>query len=342
MRLHLLLLISLVLFTSLSQGAPGPSRKTDVVTLYNGDQVTGEVKSLFSGLLEVSTHSMGTVQIEWRDVARLESRYHHEVRLLEGKRYYGTIEKSSRAGELNVSDVYGEHEIAALEVVEIRPVSKSFKDRIDIYLAAGFSYTKASSLGQTSFNTDISYEDERTRNLLTARLMITDTDGDTTRSGKVDLSRSLWTNREDTYRIVLGSYETNDELSLDYRYSVGTGLGRNLIESPKSNWRGALALQLLTEKSLEGETQESVEAILNTHYSIYKFATPELHLKFALSIYPSLTESGRVRGDTDINFRWEIVKDLYLDITGFGTYDNKAAEESSFDYGITTGIGWDY
>ena len=101
-------------------------------------------------------------------------------------------------------------------------------------------------------------------------------------------------------------------------------------------------MQVLTEKSLVGDTQESVEGILNTQYATWKFSTPELHFKFGLSIYPSITESGRVRGDTDIKFRWEIIEDLFWDITAFGSYDNEAAENSQFDYGITTGVGWTY
>jgi hypothetical protein len=331
----------LTLFSSLAYSA-GPDRKTDVVTLYNGDKITGEVKMLFGGLLEVSTHAMGTVQIEWQEIARVDSQYHYEIRLAEGKRFYGTMEESDRPGELNVSDVYGEHKVSSLEVVEIRPVAKSFKDRIDIYLSLGYSYTKASSLGQTSFNTDMKYEDEKTRNSLTGRLTVTDTDDDVTRSSRIDLSRSVWTDRQDTYRILLGSYEQNDELALDYRFSVGAGLGRHFTDSHKSTWTGAVGLQVLTEKSLLGDTQESVEGILNTQYATWKFSTPELHFKFGLTIYPSITESGRVRGDTDIKFRWEIIEDLFWDITAFGSYDNEAAEDSQFDYGITTGVGWTY
>ena len=341
MRTCLLLLMVLALYSSLSHGGP-TGRKTDVVRLYNGDQVTGEVKKLSAGILEVNTNSMGTVNIEWQEVASLESLYHYEVRLAEGKRYYGIMEHSERAGEINVSDVYGEHEVSTLEVVELRPVAKSFKDRIDVYLAIGSSYTKASSLGQATLNTDISYETEQTRNSLVGRLMITDTDDEVTRSSRVDLSRTVWTNREDTFRVVAGVYETNDELALDYRFSLGAGLGRHFLDTHRSTLTGAVGAQVLTEKSTAGETQESVEAVLNTSYSTWKYSTPELHLKINFSLYPSLTESGRLRGNTDINLRWEIVKDLFWDVTAFGTYDNQAADDSELDYGISTGIGWDY
>jgi hypothetical protein len=55
-----------------------------------------------------------------------------------------------------------------------------------------------------------------------------------------------------------------------------------------------------------------------------------------------LTESGRVRGASDVRLRWEIVADLFFDFTIWGTYDNQNEGESSLDYGLTTGLGWKY
>ena len=41
--------------------------KTDIVSLKNGDRVTGEIEELQRGKLTVKTDSMGTVSIEWRE-----------------------------------------------------------------------------------------------------------------------------------------------------------------------------------------------------------------------------------------------------------------------------------
>ena len=40
-------------------------QKTDVITLKNGDKITGELKELQTGLLELSTDNMSTIYIEW-------------------------------------------------------------------------------------------------------------------------------------------------------------------------------------------------------------------------------------------------------------------------------------
>ena len=337
-----LFFIFMLLVAPLALADSDIARKTDVVVLYNGDKVTGEIKSLYAGLLEVSTSSMGTVNIEWQDIAKMTSRHNYEFRLAEGKRYYGTIGKADRPGEVRVLDVYGEHSMSAMEIVEMRPVATSLADQIEIYLSLGYSYTKASSVGQSSINTIITYDTEQTSNTLNGRITVTDADGPVTRSSRLDLTRNIWTDKAGTYRAITGAYESNDELALDYRYSVGGGIGRYFTDTQHSSWTGLLGAQVLTEKSTDGDTQESVEGILNTRFSLWKYDTPELNIIYNLSIYPSLSEWGRYRGDTDLKLRWEIVEDLFWDITAFGTYDNEAAEDSQFDYGITTGVGWEY
>ena len=47
--------------------------RTDVVGLLNGDDVTGEIKSLEFGELRYGTDSMGTVSIEWEEVVALST-----------------------------------------------------------------------------------------------------------------------------------------------------------------------------------------------------------------------------------------------------------------------------
>jgi hypothetical protein len=333
--------LALLLISSFAQ-ASSPGRKTDVVTLYNGDRITGEIKELFAGLLEVKTSSMGTIKIEWQEISQVQSKYRYEIRLTQGTRHYGALGEAQRPGELQIVSSQGDSQVGNLQVVEIRPAAQTFKDQIDTYVSLGYSYTNASSLGQGTMNADINYKTEKAKTQLTARLNLTETHEGSTRSSKIDLGRAVWTKKKDVYRLLLTSAETNDELALDLRLSVGAALGRHFVDTHRHTWDGALGMQVLTEKSLLGDTRESVEGVIRSSYANWKFSTPELHVKVNGGLYPSFTESGRLRGDGDINFRWEIIGDLYWDITAFGTYDNKAADDSRFDYGISTGVGWTY
>ena len=83
--------------------------------------------------------------------------------------------------------------------------------------------------------------------------------------------------------------------------------------------------------------------ILSANYAFWKFTTPEMDIDLKFSLYPSLTDSGRVRSDSNLRIRWEIIEDLYWDITAWATTDNEAENsDRDVDYSITTGIGWEY
>ena len=337
------ILLAGLLLVPLAMPAQAVSRKTDVVTLYNGDTVTGEIKSLFGGILELSTDAMGTLKIEWQEIARLESKYNYEIRLSDGRRHYGTMNSDTRPGELVVEDLYGDHSVDSLAIVELRPIEERWIDRLDVYLSANYNYTKASSVQSITFNTEIGYENENSRTSLTSRVVNTNTLDEDTSSGRVDLARRVWTDRARLYRLFYGNLEYNDELGLDRRGTVGAGLGRYFIDNNRHRFSGAFGLQALTERQVESSgTDQSLELFISGEYAIWQFDTPEMDIALTGALFPSLTESGRVRSNTDIRIRWEIIEDLFWDVSAWATYDNKADSGNQVDYGVSTGIGWEY
>ena len=169
--------------------------KTDIVTLYNGDRITGEIKGLDGGILKLSTDSMGTINIEWQEIANIESEYFYEFQVSSGDRHFGSVEKPTRPGQLMVAELGEDKGLDWLEVVRIRPIESQFVDRIDAYFSAGYSYTRASSLTQTNFKGNIGYENEKSRNRLDARSNFTDSDDRSSSSSKVDANRAVWTAR---------------------------------------------------------------------------------------------------------------------------------------------------
>ncbi len=97
MKRNSLLALAFMMLSLTSPGAAAHS-KTDIVTLYNGDRITGEIKHLYGGLLQYGTDSMGTIKVEWQEIARVESRFHYEVRTSTGERLFGTIGPGERPG----------------------------------------------------------------------------------------------------------------------------------------------------------------------------------------------------------------------------------------------------
>ncbi len=340
-------------------------RRTDVINMYNGDRVTGEIVTLQAGILEFKTDSMGTLKVEWQDIAAVSSRYLYEVRLSNGERHLGNIVEASRPGQLSLvmqgSESGQEDAFEWIEVVELRPIEDHWSERLEIYLAATFNYTKASSVAQTNFNTEVTYTDTNTLNKLSARHTRSDNGTDITNSSRANVSRAVWTGRSRDFRAFWGSYESNDELGLDHRYAGGAGIGRFLVDTHRMRWMGTVGLQVLTERALDeeilvpgegeeedqvqlvkGETNEAVEGVLTSAFTMWRLDTPELDLNFTFQLYPNLSDTGRLRGDTDLRLRWEIIEDLFWDVTAWGTYDSEADSDNVWDYGVSTGVGWEF
>ena len=334
-----LVLLVLLLSSTLCWGRP----KTDIVTMHNGDRVTCAIKSLYAGILECSTDIMGTLRIEWEEIASIDSSYGYQVRYADGSRHMGRIESAGDTGELSIVSDSGVFAADWLQVVELRPLEKTFKDARDIYLSFGYDYTKASETTQITMGLDISYDKERSRSTLQLRHDTSDTGEESFSSTKLNLSRGFFNDRtRRLFRYGNSSYESNDQLALDYRVSVGGGVGRYFIDNHERQLISAIGLQVNTEQDLAGEQQESLEGALKMEFNSWRFEPPELNLKFSVNLYPSFTDSGRLRGDSDLSLRWELYRDLFLDITTWGVYDNRNIGEGDFDYGVSTGIGWDY
>src|SRR5688572_19587414 len=74
----------------MSGDAAGQGR-TDVVTLPNGDRITGEVVRLDRGRLEFKTDDVGTLYLEWDKVATVQATRAVEVVTEDGRRFLGSL-----------------------------------------------------------------------------------------------------------------------------------------------------------------------------------------------------------------------------------------------------------
>lgn len=316
--------------------------KTDVITLSNGDDVTGEIKGLLQGKLSYATDSMGTVQVEWEDVTGVKSEFEYEVRMQNGVRYYGSLAGVDEPGVVRVITAEGEHRVAVLDVIELREIEASIADRFDIRLGLGYSYTKASDVATFDFTGNLSYEDERGITGLTGRTSRTNQDGDVNGSNRYTLARQFWTRRPQVVRWLDAGYEDNDELELEYRYTIGLGLGKAIVDNNKQSLVAFAGIQAATEKSQDQDSFNSVEGVLGGNYVLWRFDTPEIDLAFNFTAYPSITESERWRANSDLRLSWELVEDWFWDISAWATYDNQSQSGTDTDYGVTTGLGWSY
>ena len=86
--------------------------KTDIVYLRNGDRVTCEIKDMERGRLKVSTDSMGTIYIEWKDVERVTSKELYVIEQQDGTRLNGSLAETATGDQLLLHHADGDQPLA--------------------------------------------------------------------------------------------------------------------------------------------------------------------------------------------------------------------------------------
>lgn len=320
--------------------------KTDVVTLSNGDHVTGEIKQLDRGILRVSTSSMGEVRIEWEDVTSIRSDYQFQFERTDGQRIVATIQSIDDEYNITLENNNRTITYAHENIIRISPIEDSFWNRIKGSFNFGYSFTKASDIAQLNFGVRASHRTAIREFSIDSNAITTSDQLDQT-TQRSDLQLSMTRFRSDRwFNTYLLGFESNDELGLKLRSSLGVGLGRYLVQTNISEF-SLIGGLVATAETLVGDAspQQNLEGLLGADFSRYIFDDPTVDLSFRLSVFPSITDAGRYRAQFDANIRRELFSDLYWDLNYYQTYDSdppSGETESTSDYGIVTSLGWSF
>lgn len=318
--------------------------KTDVVTLANGDRITGEIDRLDRGRLEFKTDDAGTLYLEWDKLSSLVSKRFVEVVTSDGLRYFGSL-GAADSGSIAVVGTDATHRLAMAEVTIIRAIGTSFWNRLDGSIDAGFNYTRSSGVAQLNVNWDTVYRRPASQGRLTVSLTATEKEDDSGRDdrGYAEFSylKYPW---QRWFVTLVGRFETNESLGLTLRSQVGAAVGPRLVNSNRAQMAVGGGMVLNNEQGVDVESTQNVEALFVFRTSYFTYDRPKTNIDVSLQYYPSLSNAGRQRLQLDAGVKREFWKDLFLSLTGYNTYDsrppNPAADTN--DVGFVMSIGWTY
>jgi len=326
------------------------AQQTDVVHLKNGDRLTVEVKELVRGQMRLKTDAFGTIYVNWEDVDRIETDKRLQVEILNGRRYFGPAKPGEDSGMLTL-DVRGELvTLAADEIVFIQPIkgTKGLRGNLDNSLSIGLSYTQASDVLQWHVSASTEYRTETYLASATYHSMVTN-NGTGQDSKRRDLggryfrymrNRWLW--------FANASLQENDELGVDGRLLAGGGVGQVFAQLHRHELLIGAGLTANVENALGSsdpsaggsDSDTSLEAQLFGEWTYFKLHSPKAEVSLTAALFPSLSESDRLRGDARIRYRQEFVKDLFLNLTYYYNFDTDppAGALSESDFGIVTSL----
>ena len=390
--------------------------QSDVITMYNGDQITGEVRGLGFGDLRIKTGYAPEFSVEWWHVAKIESQYNFEISTADGRRLYGNLSSNDKNGQLVFTSVEDSFVINMLEVTEIRPIEDTLADAFSYTLGASLNLEPELATAQLKATIALATELTQSTGRLvlqesTTRLPKEGGDGyrrssNASRMMSLNLEHQRWTNRQALYRTFTAGFDYNESLNNYGRVSLGAGLGKYFIDRAGLRFNGALGVQGVAEKNRYVEavpippdatktenrcvfnpsnqliyepsfeldvdpndlpeleeitailgqlevrecksnyaTSKSVEAFAAGEIALYNLTDKDFDVRVMTNLYPSITESGRVRADIGAEIAWEMVANLFLTLSSTTQYDSGKPDDDitrndKLDYNIVMGVSW--
>lgn len=317
----------------------------DTITLNNGDRVTGEIKSLDRGKLSYSTSPMGSIDVKWNRVIRIESPRFFEVRVASGRRHYGALAAiPEQPGAVDIHVAQFHDTVVLAQVVEIAPIGAGFVQRLDGYVNLGWTLAKANDNRQTTFGAEVRYRPPGWTARVTTDFYYQDQD-----PGVPNARASLGLLGLKSVGLrwfvgALGGSERNDETGLVLRASGGAGAGLAVLSSNQVEIATYASVTYTNEDFVGAAPTDGAEAAFSVEGDVFKFGDQTLDGSLRVSAFPNLTDWGRVRYQTDARVSYEILRDFTIGLTFYYTYDNRPPGGTGpvSDYASSFTIGWKY
>jgi len=331
-----------LLFAAYEASAQASETFTDRIYLKNGDRVTGNIKELDRGKLRIKTQTMDTVFVNWVDVESIESSSYLRIAKTDGTFQSGRVQKSDADNSVVVQTVGGTVELPNLEIASMKPirVDESFWHRLEGDVSAGIDYKKASDillvnvasnlrLREEKYEIDFGFNWNETSRTETSDSSRADLIGDYTRFLG---DRWFWK--------ASAGFERNQELGIDLRSLVIGSAGKYFIQTSTMRFEVNAGLAASREDRIDDTFQESFEAVIRSSFDLFQLNIPITRLTANVNVFPGITESGRIRVNTDITMRNELWRDFFWELQFYSTYDNQPVETAvREDFGIITSLG---
>lgn len=319
--------------------------KTDSVRTTDGSTYIGEIKSVEYATLVFSTNPAGTINIEWRYVTGLTSKFEYRVEVAGGTRYFGTLASSEKPGRLLIIGANGPIDVALADVVLISPVEQGFWKRLDGSLDFGLSYTQANKALQYNMNFNANYRSHGSFATLDGQSIFNQQeDGDPTNQQYLSfvlmqLTKQKWSPFE------LGQAQSNVSQGFDLRINLGGGAAYFIIESGRQLFQLNLGAVYSREDVADSpEVDHNAAALVGIGYRHFKRSSHSPSVQLDLTTFPYFTNTPRIRAVFNFQTRWQIIGDFTFNVQLRDNYDSNPPGTDADKNNLTfvTSVGYSF
>ena len=320
------------------------SAQTDSLILSNGDVIVGEIKSMDKGVIQIETdYSDSDFKIEWNKVSEFYSNRIFLITLSDGTRANRTLSSNpNNKQQMMIGDSTGGSTVDVLDVVYINPLDQTFISRLSASVSIGYDFTKANNLSSFSSRISLGYLADFW-SLNGSLDIIASTQDEADDIARIDALVSFrYFLKHDWYLVGKVDWLSNTEQKLDLRTALSVGVGKFLVHTNQVqvglSGGGVWNDETYTDETIENKSSQ--ELFLGGQLDIFDIG--DLNLFTNVVVYPSVSESGRVRTDFKFDLKYDLPLDFYINLGYTLNYDNQPVEGAAkSDYVLQTTVGWD-
>ncbi|MEE8348945.1 MAG: DUF481 domain-containing protein [Acidobacteriota bacterium] len=313
-----------------------------VVTLKNGDRISGDIKKLQNGELQIKpSYGENTFLVDWSDIEKIESAALFVFETAAGRRVTGSLRTDpQQPGQLLLGT---ELTVDPSQLVALNPVEERFWERLDVALDFGFNFAKANDARQLNLRASSGYlaEQWQARVQWNTLQSLSGVEGSSDRWDLGASYRRFLTDR--WFAEGFTDFLQSDELRLDLRSTTGGAVGSYLVRNQRWYLAVSGGAAWTNEQFLDPANPRvnSGEGLGTFELNIFDVGNLDFGTEF--SILPSLSQAGRVRMNLSTDVRWELISDLYFNLGFTDNFDSSPVGDTPRnDYAVTTSIGWTY
>lgn len=316
----------------------------DILIAKDGTKLTGEIKEMDRGTITMETSfSDSDFKIEWLNVSQIISPRSFRFTLASGERYYGTISIDTVSGKLNIFDKQkGSVVVEPNQLVYIKQVDGgSVLDVINLAMDFGYSIAKANNLKTLNGSVKGDYIVSGWGVKANYSVVKSNQD-DAEPTNRMDgaLSFEVFFPR-DFYAKATANYYSNNSQMIDLRSTYDAGLGKYFVHTNRIYLNTDIGIAYTMENYSDTlDDRKNIEAKIGLEYNMFDMG--DLNLFTKLYVFPSITETGRMRSVFNFTAKYDLPRDFYIKTSLDYQYDTKPIEGvDPQDYVFTFGFGWE-
>ncbi len=317
----------------------------DTLVAKDGTVLYGEIKDMDQGTITMETSfSDDDFTITWLEIKQIISSSSFRFTLADGRRLYGTISKDTAANKLVIIDEKkGSITIDPDQLVYLKQVDGgNFLDVMNLSMDFGYSLSKANNLQSLNGSLNIDYIVNKwgLKGFYNTVLSSQDNIESTNRQeGEVTGERFF---PKDYYAKITTNLFTNNAQDIKLRSTYSASIGKYLIHTNRIYLNTDIGIARTLENYIPDSLSDrkNIEGKFGIEYNM--FDIDDLNLFLKINIFPSITESYRIRSTYNFTIKYDLPRDFYIKGSIDYKYDTKPLEGMyPDDYVYTFGIGWE-